>query len=178
MEKEYDVTVEWRGFELHPEIPVGGMDLSAMFPAEQIEMFRHSIKNLAEQQGVGEMVMSKRSPNTRAALAVAEYARDEGKLFVFKEAAMQAYWRDGEDIEDEVVLSKILVGVELDVTAGLAAQKDVTYLARVDAMRDEAHKAGVTGIPTMIFENGGAIVGAQRWEVFEDIAQKAGAKRR
>lgn len=178
MQKEYDVTVEWRGFELHPEIPVGGKDLSAMFGSAQIEMFRHSIRNLAEQQGVGEMVMSKRAPNTRAALAVAEYARDEGKLFEFKEAAMQAFWRDGYDIEDEKVLEKILIATDLNVDRGLAARTDALFLNRVDAMRTEAHEAGVTGIPTMIFENGGVIVGAQRWEVFEDTAKRAGAERK
>jgi predicted DsbA family dithiol-disulfide isomerase len=172
------VEYDWRGFELHPEIPPGGRDLSTMFPSDQIEMFSLSINRLAVDQGVGEMILGKRAPNTRAALAVAEYARDHKKLFPFKDAMMAAYWRDGLDIEDDTVVTQALQSVGLDVVEGLAAGVDDLFLERVDAMRIESHAAGVTGIPTMIFDSGEKIVGAQRWEVFVDTANHAGISRR
>ena len=152
------------------------MALSDMFHPSQVEMFRVSISSLAEAQGVGEMILKDWAPNTRAALAVAEYARDHGKLFAFKDAAMTAFWRDGSDLEDEAVLTQLLLDVGLDVTAGLAARTDTLYLNRVTAMRKEASAANVTGIPTMIFDNGAKIIGAQRWDVFVETAKEAGAK--
>ena len=152
------------------------MALSEMFHPSQIEMFKVSISSLAEAQGVGEMILKDWAPNTRAALAVAEYARDQGKLFLFKDAAMTAFWRDGSDLEDEAVLTKLLLDVGLDVTAGLSARSDTLYLNRVDAMREEANAANVTGIPTMVFENGAKIIGAQRWDVFVETAKEAKAK--
>ncbi len=145
-----------------------------MFPPAQIEMFHQSISRLAEDQGVGAMVFGERAPHTRTALAVAEYARAKRRLFPFKGAMMALFWRDGRDVEEEATVADALAAADLDVAEGLTARTDATYLDRVDAMRKEAHAAGVNAIPTMIFPGGERIVGAQRWEVFVDTARRAG----
>ena len=64
------------------------------------------------------------------------------------------------------------------------AARDPSLLARVDAARAEALRAGVRGIPTFDFEpdapGGGAsrVVGCQRYEILADALRKAGARRR
>ena len=57
------------------------------------------------------------------------------------------------------------------------SRSDRQYLARVDAARVEADGAGVQGIPTFILGNL-AISGCQRYEVFEQFAERAGAPKR
>lgn len=153
------------------------MALAAMFGADQVAWFRQVITNLAKEQGVGSMVIGDKAPNTRRALAVAEFARERGELIPFKKGVMDLVWRDGENIEDEETIRRALEQAELPIDEGLAARHDPTYLQRVAALRDEAHQAGVTGIPTLIYPSGQRIVGAQRYEEFEKGAIEAGAVR-
>jgi len=52
LQAEFDVELDWRGFELHPEIPAGGMPLDAMFGAERVARIRPYLLDFARAQGV------------------------------------------------------------------------------------------------------------------------------
>jgi len=118
-----------------------------------------------------------RSPNTRAALAVAELARDRGKLHPFRAAAMAAHWRDGKDLEDPAVLAACAAEAGLDPAEAVAAVSAPAYQARVDAMGREAARAGVTGIPTFLVGRR-RIVGCQPYQVIAAAAEAEGALKR
>lgn len=135
------------------------------------------LQKMAREQGAGEIVVGERLPNTRRALAVAELARERGILDDFRDQAMNAYWQEGRDLEDDRVLRDVLERAGLDVAEGLAAQDDAVYLARVDALREEATRAGVNGIPTMFFGDGPVVVGAQPRAQLVEAAERAGARR-
>jgi predicted DsbA family dithiol-disulfide isomerase len=133
-------------------------------------------------------------PNTRRALAVAEFARDEGRLDAFRTAAMDAHWSRSEDLEADATLSALAGAVGLDPVKGLRAADDPAYVARVDAMGEEAARWGVTGIPTYFvlpdrWTPGDAlppegsprpvrVVGCQPYEVVERACRMAGVGRR
>ena len=70
-----------------------------------------------------------------------------------------------------------LAAAGLDAGPALAAIDEPVYLARVDAMGDEARRAGVTGIPTMLVGRR-RVVGCQRYEVFAAAVEAEGAARR
>jgi len=116
-------------------------------------------------------------PNTRRALAVAEYAREQGKLAAFREAAMHAHWQDGKNLEDTQDLREITLRAGLEPGAALQAMESERYLQRVDAMRAEATRMGVTGIPTLIIGRH-SVVGCQPYEVIAQVAERTGAQRR
>ena len=118
-----------------------------------------------------------RSPNTRPALAVAEYARAQGRLHPFRAAAMAAHWRDGRDIEDRAVLAECALEAGLDPAAAAAAVGDPAMQARVAAMGREAARAGVTGIPTFLVGRR-RVVGCQPYQVIAAAAEAEGAVRR
>jgi predicted DsbA family dithiol-disulfide isomerase len=160
---------------LHPETPVGGRALKELFASDQLEMMSAHLQRMAKQQGAGEITVGERLPNTRRALAVAEFAREQGKLDEFREAAMSAYWREGRDLEATEYLREVITSAGLDPEAGLAAQDDETYLERVDELRAEAKRAGVNGIPTMFFGEGPVVTGAQPYELLLRAAKAAGA---
>jgi len=127
--------------------------------------------------GVEGIRVGARSPNTRKALALAEHARDRGRLHELRRALMDAFWRRGEDLEDLAVLSAGAVEAGLDPAAALQALEDQAIVARVEAMGREAARAGVTGIPT--FDLGELrVVGCQPYEVLAAEAERAGARRR
>ena len=135
------------------------------------------MRNFAAQFGIEDFTTRERIPNTRRALALAEVAREEGKLGAFRMRAMEAHWRDGLDLENDDDLRAIARDAGLSDDAVARSKDDPRYLARVDALRAEAKAIGVEGIPTFILDNLG-ISGAQSYEVFERFAERAGAKRR
>ncbi len=131
----------------------------------------------AEAFGVAGMRIPERSPNTRAALALAEHARDRGRLHELRRAVMEAFWRRGEDLEDREVLSRCAGEAGLPPGPALQAIEDPSLTARVDAMGQEAARAGVTGIPTFLLGRR-RVVGCQPYQVIAAEAEAEGAKRK
>lgn len=161
---EFTLALDWVGFELHPETPRGGMPVTAMFPPERVAAFRGHLSEAAQRMGV-EMGSPDHIPNTRRALALAEQARDGGDLQAARDAAMDAHWLHGRDIESDAVLADIARRAGLDPEQAVAACDAPAWQARVDAMRAEATRWGVTGIPTFFFLPDGWTVDAQdSWE--------------
>jgi len=148
-----------------------------MFGAERARQMRAHLLEFAARAGVEGMVVPEHKPNTRRALALAEHARDRGRLDEVRQGLMDAYWREGLDIEDGAVLARVARAGGLDPVAALSAIEAPDVLARVDAMGAEAARAGVTGIPT--FDIGERrVVGAQPYPVLAAEAEAAGARRR
>ena len=131
------------------------------------------MRRFAESFGITGMRHSDHIPNTRAALAVAEWARDQNRLDAFRTAAMDAYWRDGRNIEDPAVIRELAEGADLDPDDAVAAMTDRRYLDRIAETRREANAAGVTGIPTF-FIGDRVIVGCQPFETLAAAVEAAG----
>jgi len=174
---EYEIELDWRGFELHPETPPGGMRLDEYFPPERRKGMDEYMKNFAARFGIHDFRSRDRIPNTRRALALAEVAREEGKLDAYRQRAMDAHWRDGMDLENDDDLRAIARDAGLSADAVERSRSDPSHLQRVDAMRAEANAVGVDGIPTFILGRY-AFSGAQPYEAFERLAERAGAGRR
>jgi predicted DsbA family dithiol-disulfide isomerase len=173
---DFDLVVDWRGFPLHPRTPKGGMPLTALL-GPRAAGAQQFIQGFAARFGVTGIVHPDRVPNTRRVLAMAEVARDEGKLEAFRRAGMEAYWRQGKDLEGDAYLAAIAESVGLDGAAALAAADEARYGMLVGDRIAEAHAEGVTGIPT--FKIGDeVVVGCQPYEVLAAAALRAGAKRR
>ena len=172
---DLDLTLDWRGFELRPETPKGGVELSQIFPRAHTEVLRSRMRQLSESFGIQGMVSPERVPNTRRILATAELARDRGCLDAFREAAMVGYWEQALDLEDPEDIAAVARTAGLEPGAAVAAGQDPHYLSRIDAIREEAGKMGVTGIPTFFFGSV-AIVGCQPYDDLLEAALVAGAK--
>lgn len=183
MTREFEIEVEWNGYELHPGTPRGGIPLSSYL--EDADAMLGYVKSFAERFGIQDLRPPERLSNTRRALAVAQHARDAGRLEPYRAAAFDAYWRHGKDLERDPDLAEIARAAGLEPERALRAADDPALLARVDAARAEALAAGVTGIPTFDFGDGSPppggpvrVVGCQPQEVLADAARRAGARRR
>jgi predicted DsbA family dithiol-disulfide isomerase len=175
--REFDLELDWHGFELHPETPPGGMPLSALFPGTDLKVLHARTREFAAQFGVTGFEPPDRLVNTRRALAVAELARDHGVLAKYRAAALDAHWRRGQNLEDDAVLRALAQTAGLDPDTALAASDSPEYLGRVDARQAQARHQGVTGIPTL---NVGDqwIVGCQPFESMVRAVERAGVPRR
>ncbi len=173
--------LDWRGFELHPDTPPGGRLLAEAFGAARARAMGEYLRRFAAGFGVEGLVDHERMPNTRRALALAEHARDQGRLHPLRAAVMDAHWRRAEDIESPEVLAACARAAGLDAERALAALADPAgaLMARVDAMGREAQRAGVTGIPTLLVgADRLAVVGCQPYGVIAGAVEAAGGAKR
>jgi predicted DsbA family dithiol-disulfide isomerase len=177
LEQEFDITVDWRGFELHSETPAGGIPLSKLFPEYQTRDRQEQMKEFAASFGIENMALPEILPNTHRILAMAEYAREMGTLDAFRTLAMQARWEENRNLEDDGVLGDLASASGLDPQKALAACDSADYLARVDSLGDEAKRMGVTGIPAFIIGET-RIVGCQPYQVLADAVCQAGGSPR
>ena len=135
------------------------------------------MRNFAASFGIRGMASPERLPNTRRILAMAEYARETGKLDAFRTLAMNARWENGSDLEDEIILEKLAAASGLDPQKAMKASESPDYLSRIDSIRAEAGRLGIDGIPTFIIGKQ-RIVGCQSYEILADAVVKAGGSRR
>jgi predicted DsbA family dithiol-disulfide isomerase len=152
------------------------MRLDEYFPPERLASMADHMTRFAAQFGLHDFRQRDRIPNTRRALALAEVAREEGKLDAFRHRAMDAHWKEAMNLENDDDLRAIAQDAGLADDA-VERSLDPRYLARVDAMREEANAIGVEGIPTTIIGQFG-ISGCQPYEVFAQVAERAGAKKK
>jgi predicted DsbA family dithiol-disulfide isomerase len=176
LKNEFDLAIDWRGFELRPDTPEEGIDMAKVFPASRLAMMAERRRETARHFGVT-MGDPTRLPNTRKALAIAEWARDQGKLWEFRDAAMDSHWLQAGDLGDDGNLAKVASSVGLDGAKAVKAGHDDVYLDRVRANRDLGERRGVEGVPTS-FIGHRAVVGCAPYEDFVEMAEQAGVARR
>jgi predicted DsbA family dithiol-disulfide isomerase len=181
--RELDLTLEWHGFELHPQTPPGGKPLGALFPGVDLAALHRQTKRFGATFGVTGFEPPNVLRNTRRALAIAELARERDRLPPYRHAVFAAHWREGKNIEDVATLAAIAAASGLDPEEAAAAADDPARLANVDARQARARREGVTGIPTFVFEPRGedaghaaseTIVGCQPYEAVVAAAGRAG----
>ena len=166
------------------------MHIESMFSKQQVDGMYARLKEVADGLGIP-IRRQPHAPNTKKALALSEYARRRDKLAAWREAAMNAYWRDGKDLEDETVLRELLTEAGLEADEALAFLADPEVPQILLHQRIEAQRWGVTGIPTWyllpdgwepehgIPESGPRpvrVVGCQPLEVVEQAANLAGVR--
>jgi predicted DsbA family dithiol-disulfide isomerase len=116
-------------------------------------------------------------PNTRRALEASEYAREQGRHEDFHRAVFQRFYGQGQDIEDWAVLAGAAREVGLDPDAMQEATESGQYAAVVDEHIRNAHGVGITGVPAYVLGNRYLIMGAQPYELFQQVMAELGASR-
>ena len=172
LKKKYDLEVEWRPFEIHPETPKEGTELKNLpFPKEYLDMMKANIKKLAGDVGIS-LKLSDKLPNSRLALYLSEFARKNGKFEVFHKLVFDSYWMDGKDIGDQAFL------LDLAETIGLNRNEILDYISSEEPKSEltkslkDLRQYGINGVPTFIIGDN-IVVGAQPYEVFMKVIENA-----
>jgi predicted DsbA family dithiol-disulfide isomerase len=164
---ECEVEVDWRPFFLHPETPPEGLRLSV----EARERWRPTHERLLQLAAEADMpmVFPEVVSNTRRALEATEYARERGRLEEFHRLVEHAYYGEGRDVHDWAVLRAAAEGAGLDADEMQRLTDEGRYGGAVDASISTAIALGVSGVPTYIFDDRYAIVGARPYEAFRAV---------
>jgi len=172
LKEKFDLDVEWRPFEIHPETPKEGTELNNLpFPKEYLEMMKANVKRLADDVGVT-FKLTDKLPNSRMALYISEFARKKGKFDEFHKLVFDAYWKDGKDIGNQTLL------LSLAELIGFNRKEILEYLDSEEPFEElkkslkELRNYGINGVPTFIIGDR-IVVGAQPYEVFESVISKA-----
>lgn len=171
---EYDVDVMWWPFELHPDTPAGGRHVDELLMAtERTEAMRTMVKDLAAQAGLP-MQSNRWVANSRRGLALAEYAKDQGKFDCVHAALFRAVFAEAKNIGEADVLTEIAERCGLDVNDWRA--HEIEYLGLVERTTSMAREQGFGSTPTMIFDEQLMVAGAQDITVYRDVLQRLGAR--
>ena len=110
-------------------------------------------------------------------LRLAHFADSQGLGDATVEALFLAYFVNGRNIGDIDVLLNIGMEIGLDVSVLRSYLDGDSDTALVHDENARAHRAGINGVPSFIFDDAYAISGAQAPDVLVRVLDVAGAAR-
>jgi predicted DsbA family dithiol-disulfide isomerase len=172
LSEEYAVEFDAWAYDLRPGIPPEGISreqasAGRVYPPGYVD----NLIQTARDAGI-DMKRPPLIPNTRRAHQATEFAKEAGRLLPFHRALFAAYFEREENIGDIDVLCRIGQECGLDAEALREALSDERYAGAVEEQIAWARAAGIAGVPTFIFDERFALVGAQDYEVFRDVARR------
>jgi predicted DsbA family dithiol-disulfide isomerase len=171
---EFDIELEWRGFQIHPDWPAEGIAADKVRSAGDLDARKAAwqrITAMAEAEGLA-MKPPAVLTNSRSALMVAELAKDQGRGLEFEERVYRAYFGEGANIGDPALLARLAGEAGLDPAEAAAAATSARYDLRLKNAALAAHQRGVSGVPTF-FIGEFPLVGAQPSETMRQILRRA-----
>jgi predicted DsbA family dithiol-disulfide isomerase len=178
-----EATTQWRPFLLNPEMPPDGIDRTAYlinkFGSEaRVRRIYGAIAEAGQSVEIDfAFERTGQTPNSVNSHRLVNFADNQGKADAAVETLFLTYFVNGQNIGRIDVLLKIGKNLGLDVGAlGTYLESD-TDVAMVHDENARAHRMGVNGVPSFIFNGEYAISGAQAPEVLARILDAAGTAR-
>ncbi len=173
LKPEFDIQLEWRGFQIHPDWPSTGI------PAERLHAGADPASRRALWERISAMAdavgFTMKPPamltNSRAALAATEFARESGRDEALEERIYRAYFGEGVNIGDAAEVARLGADAGLDPAEVAAAFDSPRYELRLKNNALAAHQRDVSGVPTF-FIGDFPLVGAQSIETMRSIFQR------
>ena len=174
----FDVEVKFTQFPLHPETPPEGMKLEQLFAGRSfdLEAAQARLTAMAAIQGLpyGERT---NTYNSRLAQELAKWGELQPGGKAIHDALFRAYFVDGINLSRVDKLVEIAGSVGLSEEEAREVLESRSFAEIVDGDWGRAAEFRVTSVPTFVI-NGKGVVGAQSYEVLEDLVSRAGAERR
>jgi predicted DsbA family dithiol-disulfide isomerase len=165
LEKERSVSFHWKAYLLRPDIPSGGVPLSAILSPERLQEAEATVREETRAAGLP-LNRPPLVPNTHQAHEVALLADERGVGDAYHRAVFNAYFGQAQNIGDPEVLAAIGETVGMDRVEILDALRTGRYRDAVDRADRDGHERGVRGVPTFVFPSGMGFSGARPYEYF------------
>ena len=178
LDDEISFKVNWKPYELHPEIPKEGFDKKEYYQIKFSEFSGSSDKfNFISEEGkkVGLEFNFKKSkilPNTLLAHRLLWLCRSKDMQDVLSEALFHAYFTDGRDVGNKDEL------IEISSENGLNKEEIKeffqTNIGHEEVLREEnrAREMNIFSVPTYIFNKKYLLVGGQESDTFKAYIKK------
>jgi predicted DsbA family dithiol-disulfide isomerase len=179
LDGELEPSLTFQPFELNPQMVAEGEDITEHLnkkygsTPEQAAAARENIRARGEALGFT-FNMDKRGRiyNTFNAHRLLHWAEGEGKQVELKKALLTAYFTDGENPSDPVLLVRVAASVGLDATRAQAILDSDAFADAVRAQEKFYQQAGIQSVPAIILNDQYLISGGQPPEVFEQALRQ------
>ena len=153
LDERYQLRINWRGLEIHPETPAAGMPVAQLgYEPERWDQMMSELAHLAQEEGI-ELDAPGFTTNSRRALLLAELAKRAGRerFYALHEGLFDAYFRQGRNIGDERELRRI--ASKAGLAQGLADQAWASdrLSERLAFNLRSARALGISGTPAYVF---------------------------
>lgn len=178
-----DIRVEWRSFQLQPQLVTDAsrrineyLASTKGMPLAQVEQMQARVQEMGASEGIAFAMDRVVVANTFNAHRLLQWAQSEGRGDAMKERLMRAYFEEGANVDDEETLRALAVDAGLDAAqaATLLAGDGFTDEVRRDIA--EARQQRISGVPFFVFDQKYAISGAQPAELFDQALARAYAE--
>ena len=171
-----EVEIEWQAFELYPNMPAIGQNIKEHIAEkygssieQQIESQKRMADAGAELGFIFDYYDDMKMVNTFDAHVLLEYAKSFGKQTELKMTLTKAFFSQRKDVSNKQVLKQALIEVGLDADEGLSKLNADDARKLVKGKEAYWQNAGVTSVPTIVFNRKSAITGAQPINVFKEV---------
>jgi predicted DsbA family dithiol-disulfide isomerase len=174
------VEIEWKSFELDPQMPSVVPLTSTQYlvskkgiPADQVRQMIENCTQVAASAGIKMSFDTLKLFNTRLAHQLLHYAKSLGCQADMKERLFHAAFVDGRELGKIEVLIEIAAEAGFDALATQEALSSNRYLQQVLDDEKKAEAVGVHGVPYVVINDSLTISGAQTVAVFKRALQGA-----
>ena len=172
--EHYNMNVDWRFLEIHPETPPEGMPVSELgYPPEQWRQMMEHLSRMADEENIP-LADREFTTNSRKALLLAEAAKEEGPgvFSALNEKLFQVFFGEGRNIGDDTVLRRLAEEAGLPPAVVDRAWSDPSYGERLGANQADASRLGIRGVPTFLIGKR-ILMGAVSTETLLSAAREA-----
>ncbi len=150
LQEDYDVLINFRFIEIHPDTPQLGTTVDSLdYSHEQWQGMMDGLVDMAQEEGITLAPVTLLA-NSHRALLLAEAVKKEGReiFYKFNQALYEQYFLTGRNIGDDGVLREIAQASGVSDEVIDEAWSDPEYEKTLQMNMSMAVKAGVTGTPT------------------------------
>lgn len=179
-----EVQVEWKSFQLNPDLKTDTSKNLNQFLAEHkgisvekaAEMNAY-VTNMAKEAGL-EYHLEKAIPaNSFDAHRLSHLAKKHNVQDQLEELLFAAYFTEGKNTADHAVLTELGVKAGIPAAEIESALNSSQFGEEVEHDVEEAHQIGVRGVPFFVFNRKYAVSGAQAVDAFVKTMEAAAAEK-
>ncbi|WP_378953867.1 DsbA family protein [Pelosinus sp. sgz500959] len=167
LKESVSIEDEWVSWEIHPDIPREGAKIQDVVQGIDMTTRRHKLNALGEPVGITpgakEFV-----PNTRLALEVLEFAKENNKMHEWIDRVYHASFVEGKNIGDKEVLLHIAEQIGLDVDKVCQALDSGHYTHILQEHDQECVEKKIEWVPTIFSGDEKILEGVFTFTVFEE----------
>lgn len=175
-----DVEVEWKSFQLNPEMPKNTGQSIHEYLAERkgwtldhAKRLNEQVTGMAAEVGLQYNFDKAVVANSFDAHRFAHLAAKYGLGDAAEEGLFKAYFTEGKDISDHAVLAELGTAIGLDAAEVKATLAERTYAREVQQDIAEAEALGARGVPFFVIDRKYAVSGAQPEATFLNALQQS-----
>jgi len=149
LSNEFNLTIDWKGIEIHPEFPPQGKKRTRTLKSKPIA---ETIKEMAKEDNI-EIKLPGFATNSRLSLEASEFAKIKGRFLEFHTGTYEAYFLEGRNIGDIEIVIDIGEKAGLEKSDLVECLDKRTMFDKIEENKKDAEDNIILGVPTFMFGN-------------------------